>query len=120
MERYICHAPVKAESNLTFLPPPEYNKPYPGVLMLERLSLDDLQKICPLNALACSRPWTGRVPGASCIIFMPSDEALKARGISPEDTYRHEIGHCNGWPSDHGGLAWQRIRRGTRKGESID
>jgi hypothetical protein len=114
MERNICHAPVKADSNLTFLPPPQYNKPYPGVLMMQRLSVDDLQKVCSFNAYACSQPNAGRAPTVACIIFMLSDEDLKARGVNPEDTYWHEIGHCNGWPSDHGGLNWQR------KGESVE
>jgi hypothetical protein len=60
--------------DLEFPPPPQYKKPYPGVLMMQRLS----------------------------------DEASKAEGDNPEDTYWHEIGHCNGWPSDHGGLTAQR------------
>jgi hypothetical protein len=32
---------------------------------------------------------------------MASEHDIRAAGLNPEDVKRHEIAHCNGWPSDH-------------------
>jgi hypothetical protein len=40
--------------------------------------------------------------------MIPNDDFLKRRGGRQfEELLRHEIGHCNGWPSDHGGAYLQ-------------
>src|SRR5262249_60217682 len=44
----------------------------------------------------------------ACLVLMLPDEAINAQGVDPQETYRHEIAHCNGWPADHGGAQWQR------------
>ena len=48
-----------------------------------------------LKQLGCSEfhPFENR-----CIIVMIDKPSL---GVSPEAVLRHEIGHCNGWPSNH-------------------
>ena len=44
----------------------------------------------------------------ACLVLMLPDEAIKAQGVDPQETYRREIAHCSGWPADHGGAQWQR------------
>jgi hypothetical protein len=39
----------------------------------------------------------------ACHVYIAEDEILKAAGLTYEIAYRHEIGHCNGWPADHPG-----------------
>jgi arsenate reductase-like glutaredoxin family protein len=81
--------PVKAESKWTYVPPPEYDKPYPGVLMIQRLPQDELRKVCATSGIACSlvvstsgKSWALSPNGnrVACVIIMPSDEVLKAEG----------------------------------------
>jgi hypothetical protein len=40
---------------------------------------------------------------ASCFIILAPDADIVAAGFATEDIKRHEIAHCNGWPSDHRG-----------------
>ena len=40
---------------------------------------------------------------ALCAIVKVSDDQIRAAGYDPEVFMRHELGHCNGWGSDHKG-----------------
>ena len=84
------------------LPPPEYDYPYTGKLLLRRVdTLEELFLSCPnlpsyILGCAYKRP-------DSCVVFMIADPFIKARGWTAKILLRHEIGHCNGWPGDHPG-----------------
>jgi hypothetical protein len=96
-------AAASAQVIWTFPPPPEFDKPFDGDLTIQRLSWDEIQKNCPPGTLACA--W---VTPKVCVVMIPNDDFLKRRGGRQyEDILRHEIGHCNGWPSDHGGAYLQ-------------
>ena len=95
-----------------WFPPAEYDKPYEGVLMTQRLPFDQLRKVCAPGQMACAMPitvgpngsgWQISLTGnrAACLIIMPSDSYLWEHHQDPKDTIRHETGHCNGWPGDH-------------------
>jgi hypothetical protein len=88
-------------------PPPEFDKPYEGILAIYRMPLADVQKLCSVNTYACS--WVKHIPISqigdriACYIIISPDDVLAQRGERQgyNDVLRHEIGHCNGWPSDH-------------------
>ena len=105
----------------TFRPPPEYDHPFTGSLLLRKLDSAEFETVCPRWTLACTHrvakikcfatQCTGtdeEVAASLCIVVMRSDDTLKERGVEPDEVYRHEIGHCNGWPGDHGGNNWVR------------
>jgi hypothetical protein len=83
-------------------PPAEYDIPYSGVLMLQRMSIDQLHRVCPnRQTLACSFK---KIGNAGCLIIMPPDEYIEQHSRQdPNKVFRHELGHCNGWPGDHPG-----------------
>ena len=85
------------------LPPPEYDYPYTGKLILNRVdTLEELFKKCPglpSFILAC----TYLRKDNSCLVFMVADDIIRLRGWTAKILLRHEIGHCNGWPGDHPG-----------------
>jgi hypothetical protein len=95
--------PAMTQVIWTFRPPPEFDKPFDGELIIERLSREEIQKVCPPGMLACA--WTTpNNKDVPCIVMIPDDDFLKKRGgMQYEEILRHEIGHCNGWPADHGG-----------------
>jgi hypothetical protein len=95
--------PVQAQPRV--LPPPEYDRPYDGTLILIRAqSEDEVRRYCPgmtFNlgvALGC----TFCRPG-ECTIIMASDEVIIAAGHDPGVVWRHERAHANGWPAWHPG-----------------
>jgi len=99
-------APPKQNSpGWAVLPPPEYDKPFPGKLQEIRVPPETMRAICPKTALpltlACTYPTHDQ---RECLIIMVSDEIIRAAGWSPEIVRRHEVGHCNGFPSDHRGM----------------
>jgi hypothetical protein len=76
-------------------PPPQYDHPYPGQVIEQRLSLLQIIKLCHGPTSGCS--W---VNNGVCYIALPQDEK-DDRLIAL--MRQHEIGHCNGWPSNHQG-----------------
>ena len=104
--------PASAASGLgTFLPPPEFDKPYTGILTIQRLATErDVQDICPTvnfkaftkrgHAIACSIP---RKDHSQCDVFIVGDQVLTVTGHNYVLALRHELGHCNGWLQDHKG-----------------
>ena len=91
------------------LPPVEYDHPYKGGRLTWQMARDQQQvrDACPeskfsIGALACTFRYAN-----SCIVIVSDDEIKKA-GFPPDLIRRHEIGHCNGWPSNHpGSRPWQ-------------
>jgi hypothetical protein len=76
------------------LPPPEYDRSFNGSLHLYRYSIEGLETRCERKMVACSERHL-----ESCYVYMLHDADLVAMGIDPLDVYRHEMGHCNGWPA---------------------
>jgi hypothetical protein len=87
-------------------PPEEFDKPYTAgpILKIEAHSEGQVKKLCPDfkfdwgPALACSYK-----AGTTCKIIIAADAIIRMNGFDPDLVYRHEIGHCLGWPADHKG-----------------
>lgn len=110
-------APVVYPRNAKLLPPVEFDKPYTGKLHLTVLnSQDEMRKACPKapfksTALGCSKanfPMWGE-----CTVFIVDRETAAPHNVSVEEIFRHEIGHCNGWPGDHPGMRPRERSRST-------
>jgi hypothetical protein len=92
------------KSQYLILPPVEYDHDYTGKITFEIVKTrEELRDICGHSiytrwTLACAFP-----RGPKCHIVMTIDDIILAHGWTPEIILRHEIGHCNGWPSDHPG-----------------
>ena len=74
-------------------PPPQYDHPYQGRVIEQRLSFLQIIQLCHGPTRACSL-----VSNGVCHIALPQDENDN-RLIAL--MRQHEIGHCNGWPSYH-------------------
>jgi hypothetical protein len=94
--------PTAAEMrSLRLMPPKEYDRPPTKTVEVVRLrTQEEVRAACaPLPfayAFACSRHYPTK-----CTIIMLDDSAITATGMLPDVVWRHEIGHCNGWPPDH-------------------
>jgi hypothetical protein len=104
--------PAKGHWKWNWPPPAEYDKPYEGILMFQRLPLEQIQKICVPGQIGCAMPistfnggkqWQINMNGnrVACVIFLVPDSYLKEHHQDPKDAIRHETAHCNGWPADH-------------------
>jgi hypothetical protein len=86
------------------LPPVEYDHPYKGKLTVETVATRaQLQGVCAAAqawSLACAFP---SADFSSCRIVIVDDKIIREMGWWREAIMRHEIGHCNGWGSDHRG-----------------
>lgn len=55
--------------------------------------------LAEINSICRDHPWVKAgsctLPGSTCVIMWPRGKARS--GI----LWRHEIAHCNGWPSSH-------------------
>ena len=90
------------------LPPPEYDHAYPGTVvvyyasdqadMRYKCNRTDLWEAIPL--FGCSWAANDKHP---CLIVVGDEPTLIKWGWTRNIVLRHEIGHCNGWPQDHGG-----------------
>jgi hypothetical protein len=76
-------------------PPAQYDHPYRGQVIEQRLSLLQIIQLCHGPATSCA--WVSK---GVCYIALPQDEK-DARLIAL--IRQHEIGHCNGWPGYHPG-----------------
>jgi hypothetical protein len=90
-------------AHLKQLPPAEYDHPYVGKIIIERMTQAELRAACPgrftqgYTAMGCTD-----MPhhyGANCTMRILDDSGLKDIGwLADYDIiYRHERGHCNGW-----------------------
>lgn len=84
-------------------PPPQYVHPYRGQVIEHRVSQAELVALCHGPANGCS--W---VNGGVCHIALPHDEKDRRLIVLMR---RHEIGHCNGWPSYHPDGLWVQLGR---------
>jgi len=91
---------------IMILPPVVYDHEYEGDLTIK--IVDTMQELYALCAqenpymLACS--YASYNDGLrSCVIVMVKDELMRRKGWTSGLLFRHEQGHCNGWPGDHPG-----------------
>jgi hypothetical protein len=98
---------------LTFRPPPEFDKPFDGTVITERVGEANMKEICPDGTMGCSiTPPQKAGKRRVCLIILASDDFYAKRGIEMREMVRHEVGHCNGWPADHGGITtWQKVQQ---------
>jgi hypothetical protein len=102
--------PRQKAASRQILPPVEYDRPYPGQLVVTRVATErEVVNLCPKTAfpqkLGCSY-MKDRMPDGSwakCFVIMVADDIIAAAGFTPEIVSRHELGHCNGWAGDHWG-----------------
>jgi hypothetical protein len=90
---------------LLIIPPPEYDHPYDGILIvIPARDQEHIREICPDAkfslgvALGCSVRQEG-----ICGVALAPNNTISAAGFPPELVKRYEIAHCNGWPADHRG-----------------
>jgi hypothetical protein len=84
-----------------YYPAVEFDRPYTGTLIFTVADdTTEVQKACngPGPALGCSLLYANR-----CLVILAPDNVIKAHDWTTEAVKRHEIAHCNGWPSDHRG-----------------
>jgi hypothetical protein len=84
-----------------YYPAVEFDRPYTGTLIFTVADeTTEVQKACngPGPALGCSLLYANR-----CLVVLAPDNVIKAHDWTTEAVKRHEIAHCNGWPSDHRG-----------------
>jgi len=79
-------------------PPAKYDHPFTGQVIERRMSFLQMLWNCHGPAGACS--WVSK---GVCYIALPQGEK-DTRLIAL--IRQHEIGHCNGWPSNHPGGHW--------------
>jgi hypothetical protein len=84
---------------ITTIPPPQYDHPYHGPLVVHEVSESEAFARCH-GAPACAFP-PGH--GHPCVIVLPRGSPALAL------MRRHELGHCNGRPSYHPGAGTVRM-----------
>lgn len=92
---------VEAPRRYVTIPPPEYDYPYKGKLVVQTVTLEQLREQCSVAtamSLGCAFPSAN-----SCRIILIDEYYIAARGWTKELMMRHELAHCNGWPGDHPG-----------------
>lgn len=82
-------------------PPAIYDVPFPGQVVELRLSYAEADAACrmsgqrtPLRIMGC----VFLVRADLCVVVIPLELVEPRLGA----LRRHERGHCNGWPFDHG------------------
>lgn len=75
-----------------YLPPREYDHPYYGKLDVQIVTASRARELCPRFGVACVVEQSPSL----CIIVVNGEYARWLARI-----VRHEVGHCNGWPSTH-------------------
>jgi hypothetical protein len=84
-------------------PPAVYDHAYNGKLTVQQGTMGQVEYYChtrqrivsEYQALGCSIP-----AGRTCFIMIPRLGAQVTASIQAQ-IRRHEIAHCNGWPSNH-------------------
>jgi len=105
--------PKKGQWVINYPPPAEYDHPFAGILMIQRLSMDEITKICLKRRTGCAlvvntdrgvyidHRFGNR---AACIIIAANNADLQTQHALFKDVLRHETAHCNGWAQNHPGM----------------
>jgi hypothetical protein len=93
--------PVLGRMFPILLPPIEYDHPLMGVVTLFRLDRAGVLERCMIpKAWGCAH-----LKDTTCEITVGHDDMLVSQynnvQVPWQLIYRHEIGHCNGWPASH-------------------
>jgi len=83
-----------------YLPPPEYDKPFTGKLLIRRFETEEeIVEVCKGSSkVACA---ARSVDGSTCHLFIAGDRVIKSHHTTWLFVLRHELGHCNGWTKAH-------------------
>ena len=80
-------------------PPPEFDFPYPGKMILRRLPQPEVVKECAKMSngklTALDRRGCSKILSPTSCLVITVDKTYK--GATPKAVLRHEQGHCNGW-----------------------
>jgi hypothetical protein len=105
------------------MPPPEYDHPFPGEVIVVRDPQDyprfGLCRISHPNPIGCTR---SKGKNGVCLIYIADDDTLKRYDMPYDEVLRHEIAHCNGWGGDHAGgidVKEHRFQRELEEGRRI-
>ena len=85
------------------LPPPEYDRPYRGILLEIRGDKEMMARLCPKTWMVPVTLGCAYVHERDCTIVVANDDILEAAGWRFEIVKRHEVDHCGGWPNHHPG-----------------
>jgi hypothetical protein len=92
-------------ARIRLIPPKEYDYPFRGagtMTIIKAASQDEVRERCAgavfprVGAFGCSQTLSW-----GCRIVVAPEADMKVVGLTMEITLRHEIAHCNGWPSNH-------------------
>jgi len=96
-----------ADGSVTWDPPAAYSGAYSGQLYIMQIPQHQIPEQCRIlfrnhgltwDKMSEDQKGCAAIAGNSCTIIIPT-EAFQ--GASVESVAKHEIGHCNGWPSEH-------------------
>src|SRR5262245_19929492 len=102
LKKYFAKPAPVIEQRSPDLPPVQFDHPFIGKLTLTRVkTLAEVRDACP-NAVSNINGVTlgctyATADQSRCRIILIEDSTLLNFGKDPDDVYRHEIGHCNGW-----------------------
>jgi hypothetical protein len=89
------------------LPPLEYDYPYEGKLVITRADQFMIDRACPkptrqgTKILGCAYLGKNENGEDQCWLIIANDKIIEGWHWVYETVFRHEQGHCNGWPNDH-------------------
>lgn len=96
------------KDHATWDPPAPYNRPYTGKLTVHKLPPKMVTEVCARLFAERGRKLFSTNKQRGCAVSSDSDRACTVViidryvfGTTPEAVLRHELGHCNGWPSHH-------------------
>jgi hypothetical protein len=85
------------------LPPLEFDHPFKGKLVIKSTSSPtEIKMSCDASTFSYQLGCALR-RNDGCYILMRDETYIRQTGWTTEIVFRHEIGHCNGWPGDHRG-----------------
>jgi hypothetical protein len=80
-------------------PPAQYDRPYHGTLVIERVEPRDIYTRCKGAALGFSPVGCAfAISQNVCLVILPKDYGFPRQWM--ERLERHERAHCNGWEHD--------------------
>jgi len=85
-------------------PPAQYDHPFHGQVIEQRLSQLEILFLCHGPTVACS--WVSK--GVCHVVIANSEQDDRAIALMRQ----HEIGHCNGWPGSHPNGRWIEVKTG--------